>query len=51
MLRVQTSFQDTTGDGHYFVLYYNDRPLKDQLQELGTNFGDSALNLADSSGV
>jgi hypothetical protein len=43
MLRVETSFQDTPGDGYYFVLRYNGRPLKEQLQELGLKDGDTIL--------
>lgn len=43
MLRVETSFQDTPGDGHYFVLYYNGRPLAEQLTELGLKDGDSVI--------
>ena len=43
MLRVETSFQDTPGDGFYFVLIYNDRPLKDQLNDLGLKDGDTVL--------
>ena len=43
MLRVETSFQDTPGDGHYFVLLYNERPLVEQLDELGLKDGDTVL--------
>ena len=43
MLRVQTSFQDTPGDGYYFVLYYNGRPLEEQLNDLGLKDGDTVL--------
>ncbi len=43
MLRVQTSFQDTPGDGHYFVLYYGERALSEQLQELGLKDGDTVI--------
>ncbi|HEY2010356.1 MAG TPA: hypothetical protein VGH23_15310 [Rhizomicrobium sp.] len=43
MLRVQTSFQDTPGEGFYFVLYYNDRPLEEQLNDLGLKDGDTVL--------
>ena len=43
MLRVQTSFQDTPGDGYYFVLLYEERDLGDQLNELGLADGDSVL--------
>jgi hypothetical protein len=43
MLRVQTSFQDTPGGGYYFVLYYNDRPLQEQLNDLGLKNGDVVL--------
>jgi len=43
MLRVQTSFQDTPGEGFYFVLYYNDRPLEEQLNDLGLKDGDAVL--------
>jgi hypothetical protein len=35
MLRIQTSFQDTPGDGYYFVLLYNERPLVEQVKRLG----------------
>ncbi|MGH6941157.1 hypothetical protein [Hypericibacter sp.] len=43
MLRVETSFQDTPGDDHYIVLYYNGRPLEEQLQELGLKDGDAVI--------
>jgi len=43
MLRVETSFQDSPGDGYYFVLLYNDRPLQEQLIELGLKDGDTVL--------
>jgi hypothetical protein len=43
MLRVQTSFQDTPGDGYYFVLLYNERPLQEQLSDLGLKDGDIVL--------
>jgi hypothetical protein len=43
MLRVQTSFQDTPGDGHYFVLLYQGCDLKPQLDNLGLKDGDSIL--------
>lgn len=43
MLCVETSFQDTPGDGYYFVLVYNGRPLEDQLDELGLKDGDSVI--------
>ena len=43
MLRVQTSFQDTPGDGHYFVLLHEGRDLKPQLEDLGLQQGDSIL--------
>jgi hypothetical protein len=43
MLRVETSFQDTPGDGYYFVLQYNGRPLEEQLTELGLKDGDSVI--------
>jgi hypothetical protein len=43
MLRVQTSFQDAPGDGYYFVLFYNDRPLEEQLNDLGLKDGDTVL--------
>ena len=35
MLQVQTTFQDTPGDGYYFVLLYDERPLVEQLETLG----------------
>jgi hypothetical protein len=41
MLRAETSFQDSPGDGYYFVLFYNDRPLQEQLIELGLKDGDT----------
>jgi hypothetical protein len=50
MLRVQTSFQDTPGDGYYFVLYYNDRPLEEQLDDLGLKDGDSVLLWEEETG-
>ncbi|QEX20737.1 hypothetical protein FRZ61_06560 [Hypericibacter adhaerens] len=43
MLRVQTSFQDTPGDGYFFVLYHNDRPLQEQLNDLGLKDGDTVF--------
>ncbi len=42
-LRVQTSFQDTPGDGCYFVLLYNGHRLSEQLDELGLSDGDTVL--------
>ena len=43
MLRIQTSFQDTPGEDFYFVLYHGEKPLAEQLTELGLNNGDSVL--------
>ncbi len=43
MLRIQTSFQDTPGDGHYFVLLYNERPPVEQVETLGLRDGDAVL--------
>ena len=43
MLRVETSFQDTPGDGFYFVLQYKGRPLNLQLEELGLKNGDKVI--------
>jgi hypothetical protein len=43
MLRVQTSFQDTPGDGYYFVLLYKDVPLAEQLDALGLKDGDRVI--------
>lgn len=43
MLRVETSFQDSPGDDFYFVLYYNGRPLREQLEELGLKDGDKVI--------
>jgi len=43
MLRVQTSFQDSPGDGYYFVLIYNGHPLEEQLEVLGLKDGDVVL--------
>jgi hypothetical protein len=43
MLRIQTSFQDTPGDGYYFVLLYQGRELSTQLDELGLKHGDTVL--------
>jgi hypothetical protein len=43
MLRIQTSFQDTLGDGYYFVLLYGGRDLAVQLDELGLKDGDAVL--------
>jgi hypothetical protein len=34
---------DTPGDGYYFVLHYNGRPLEEQLQELGLKDGDAVM--------
>src|SRR4051812_47627432 len=39
VLRVQTSFQDTPGDGYYFVLLYEGRPLSEQAEALGLKDG------------
>ena len=47
MLRVQTSFQDTPGEGFYFVLYYRNKPLAEQLNELGLDNGDSVMLYED----
>ena len=41
MLRVQTSFQDTPDGNYYFVLFYNDRPLAEQIEMLGLRDGDT----------
>jgi hypothetical protein len=43
MLRIQTSFQDTLGDGYYFVLLYEGRNLNDQINDLGLKDGDTVL--------
>jgi hypothetical protein len=43
MLRVQTSFQDTPGDGYYFVLLYEKRPLVEQVETLGLRDGDAVI--------
>ena len=43
MLRIQTSFQDTPGDGYYFVLLYDGRSLSDQIDDLGIKDGDRVL--------
>jgi hypothetical protein len=43
MLRVQTSFQDSPAEGFYFVLYYEGRPLQEQLDALGLRDGDTVL--------
>lgn len=43
MLRVETSFQDTPGDGHYFALTYAGQPLAEQLGELGLRDGDRVI--------
>jgi len=43
MLRIQTSFQDTPGDGYYFVLLYQGHDLSTQLDELGLKDGDTVL--------
>ncbi len=43
MLRVQTSFQDTPGDGYYFVLLYDERPLVEQVETLGLRDGDAVI--------
>ena len=40
MRRVQTNFQDTPGEGYYFVLLYDERPLVEQVQTLGLRDGD-----------
>jgi hypothetical protein len=43
VLRIQTSFQDTPGDGYYFVLLHEGRNLSDQINELGLKDGDTVL--------
>lgn len=43
MLRVETSFQDTPGDGLYFVLLYKGRKLCEQIAELGLIDGDKVI--------
>jgi hypothetical protein len=43
MLLVQTSFQDTPGDGYYFVLTYNGLPLQEQVVDLSLKDGDTIL--------
>ena len=43
MLRIQTSFQDTPGDGYYFVLIYDERPLVEQVETLGLRDGDAVI--------
>jgi hypothetical protein len=43
MIRIQTSFQDTPGDGYYSVLLYEGRDLQIQLDELGLKDGDTVL--------
>jgi hypothetical protein len=43
MLRIQTSFQDTPGDGYYFVLLHGGRNLSDQVNDPGLKDGDTVL--------
>ena len=43
MLRIQTSFQDSPDDGYYFLLYYDERKLNEQLEELGLRDGDTVV--------
>jgi hypothetical protein len=43
MLRIQTSFQDSPGDGYYFVLIHQGRELSDQLDQLGLKDGDPII--------
>ena len=43
MLRIQTSFQDTPGDGYYFVLLYQGHELSSQTDQLGLKDGDIVL--------
>jgi hypothetical protein len=43
MLRIQTSFQDTPGEGYYFVLLYQGRDLSIQIDDLGLKNGDTVL--------
>jgi hypothetical protein len=43
LLRIETSFQDTDGEGYYFVLLYNGRPLQEQLSDLDLKDGDTVL--------
>ena len=43
ILRVQKSFQDTPGDGYYFVLLYDERPPVEQVETLGLRGGDAVI--------
>jgi hypothetical protein len=43
MIRVETSFQDTPGDGYYSVLLYKGKPLAEQLDELDLRDGDRVM--------
>jgi hypothetical protein len=47
MLRVETSFQDTPGNGYYFVLIYRGAPLAEQIDELGLKDGDRVMLYED----
>jgi hypothetical protein len=42
-LREATSFQETPGDGYYFVLLHDERPLTEQVETLGLRDGDAAI--------
>jgi len=35
--------QDTPGDGYYFVLLYDERPLVEQVETLGLRDGDAVI--------
>lgn len=43
MLRVETSFQDSPDRIHFFALYYEGRPLEEQLAALGLRNGDKVI--------
>ncbi|MBY6242858.1 hypothetical protein [Methylosinus sp. Sm6] len=43
MLRVETGFQDSPGDGFYFVLQYKCRALTEQIEELGLEDADKVI--------
>jgi hypothetical protein len=42
-LRVKTSFQETPGNGYYFVLLHDERPLVEQVETLRLRDGDPVI--------
>ena len=48
MLKVYCDFNDGTADDRYWILWYADRPLGDQIAELGLREGDRVLLCQDA---